>query len=518
MSAARFHIHSIRSSMKESYWVHAFLDSRNLLIAALFAAVFCLCISYPGNLYSDSYGRIDFTKALMAGPTETLNSWNTVTPCYFLYLAYVLTGNIASYTFAQAFFFFYTGLLLIRKTTGTCRTLVYCLYLLNPIFFCVSIYHETGIGVLIGLTGIFLLMNIDPKELGPFDKGICYFFIMLSSFVAFGFRANTFTVLPALLLILFFFNSSAMGHKILCTAFLFGGLFLTILIPKLLNIDTMSSVSLSFLWEMGENIGSMPDEKQEQYKQYLDDLFGEGATEKLAAWSRCEGILGLEDKTSDEYRDYLIFTFGSSAAERLLQGKTQKWPLRQTASFQWEVEEFSQTSISQVGLGKIFAKYLALYIREPAASLWTKARFISYTLGISPQLKLLEWNYDRWERGKEFGMSDSQRRHQFIKAYRFVVNKSFFPLRPWLILLIALACTGLKLKLQKQRIQDSLECQLILISVFYYGAFLINNQTMEFRYFYPAFYLLTLTILSSLASLTKYSSAFTSAIARRFRP
>ncbi len=470
--------------MEESFWGKSFLHSRNILIASLLMAVLCLCISYPGNLYSDSYGRIDLAGQLpgiirdvLRGSPQEIHSWNTVTPCYFLAFLYALTGNIASYTFVQSFFFLFTALLLLRRIADRGRHFVYAFYLLNPLFVCVSIYHETGIGVVIGLVGLLLLLNADPEGMGRVDRGVFFFLIALASFVAFGFRANTFTVLPVLLLIVFV-RHKAWARRLLCAAFLFLGLFLNSFIPRLLKIDTMSSVSLSFLWEMGQNIASMPEKEHEEHKDYLDDLFGEGATERLCEWAG-----------------------GSDAGDR-------PGTIRRVASFSWEVPDFSREAISDAGLGKIFGKYMGLYVRAPGASIRTKFRFMSYTLGIFPPLSLQEWDYDRWERGKEFGMSDSRMRHRFMAAYRIAVNRTFFPLRPWLVLLVSLVCVFFKLRLTGVRIRDSLDCQMILVSVFYYGAFLLNNQSMEFRYFYPAFYLLSLTIIGSIPVLASAAAGF----------
>lgn len=463
--------------MEESFWVKSFLHSRNLLITALLMAVLCLCVSYPGNLYSDSYGRIELAgqlpgilRGVLSGSPEHVSSWNTVTPCYFLAVFQALTGNIATFTFVQAFFFFFVTLLLIRRLAGNHRHLAYALYLVNPIFFCVSVYHETGIGVVIGLVSLLVLLGDGScPGSGPLDRAVYFFLITLASFVAFGFRANTFTVMPVLLLMVFF-RQGARLHKILCAVFLFLGLFLNSFIPRLLRIDTMSSVSLGFVWEMGENIASMSGADYEENKDYLDDLFGDGATGRLCAWARNPG-------DGDE-----------------------SLPLRRVASFSWEVADFSREAISSVGLGKIFARYLALFARAPLPSLATRFRFMGFTLGINPALGLQEWDYDRWERGKEFGMSDSRARHLFMSAYRVAVNRGFLPLRPWLVLLVACVLVFLKLRLTGGRARGCLDFQMIGVSVFYYGAFLLNTQSMEFRYFYPAFYLLSLTIIGCLAT------------------
>ena len=182
----------------------------------------------------------------------------------------------------------------------------------------------------------------------------------VAAFVTFGFRANSFTVIPALLVIIAITQKRIL-HKALAAAAVCCGLLLVILIPRALHIDTMSSVSLSFIWEMGENIMSMDGEKQAAYRDYLDNLFGPGSTERLVRWGKCEGIPGLEDKSSDEYKEYLIDTFGTDSARRLLESADPHWPLRRTASFLWELDDFSSKKISDVGLGNVFSKYHMLF-------------------------------------------------------------------------------------------------------------------------------------------------------------
>ena len=159
-------------------------------------------------------------------------------------------------------FFFYTTLL--KRLVPKYKFLTYFLYITNPIFFCVSIYYETGIGVVIGLVSLILLLNIDIKKLNLVDKVLSFILLSLASFVSFGYRANTFTILPALIVIVLI-RQKAKVQRLLSIASFFVGLGLVVLIPKLLHINTMSSVSLSFIWEMGHNIANMPSQKQSDY-------------------------------------------------------------------------------------------------------------------------------------------------------------------------------------------------------------------------------------------------------------
>ncbi len=461
-----------------SVFVHAFRENSSTCIVALFAAAFCLLVSYPGNLYSDSYGRIGLAQRLktivggvLEGKPLPVSFWLTVTPSYFLAFFYYLTGNIAAFTFVQAFAFFYVTLLLLQKLCPRYRFFACLLVICNPLFFCVSIYHETGIGAVIGMEIFLLLLDADVPRMGLFDRIVVFFLLFFASFVTFGFRANALTVLPPLVAFFVLYQKELLG-RILYLAALCGGILAVVLIPRALHIDTMSSVSAGFVWEMGTSIAYMSPDKQPEYLDYLDDLFGEGYTRRLSAYI---GPMGK---------------FNANICSM------------------FELEGGAGADISRVGLRKIFAKYVGLYAKAPSDSLRTKGFFVAQVLGTGRwPLHLWEWDYDRWGRGAEFGLSDSFQRHIFMNLYEVAVTKTFFPLRPYAVLLLAVLAVCLRLRLCHVQLRDCPEWRLIVLAVFYYVAFAIDTQSMEFRYFYPAFFLLAMSVISSVAAAADAATA-----------
>lgn len=466
--------YNLIGDIKRSYFVQAFINNQGLCIAALIVAAICLLVSYPGNLYSDSYGRFGLVKKLkqitydaIKGHPQNVSSWLNVTPTLFMAFFYYLTGNLASYAFAQAFFFFYVTMILVKRLCKRCRFLAYILFASNPVFFCVSTYYEIAVGCAIGVAALVLLLTIDESKLKPLDKILQALLIAFSGYVTFGFRYNAFTMIPVFVVLAYFFQRSMRG-KIVAIVVLFLGLLFVAVIPKFLNIKPLSRSCDGFIWKMGTTFARMPPEKYERNKCYLDDFFGDGSTERLA-----NGLKSLYG--SDNFNTNICYMF--------------------------DIEGFSVGNMTNVGLKKIFQKYILLFLKEPKAAINTELLFGAYVLGIPPrQIYLWEWDYDRWERGREFGLNDSKMRHRFMDAYRIVVERTYIPLHPWLMLLITCFFVFIKLKFFRIKILDSLEAWLILLAIFYYGAFVINTQSMEFRYFYPAFYCLALADISCISA------------------
>lgn len=142
-----------------------------------------------------------------------------------------------------------------------------------------GVYYEASIGCVTAIIVILLLIWKWRLLQSRFDKVISVFLLVFSSFICFGYRANAFSILPALFIVVWlrekkFFVRTA----IICSIFL--GFVCSSFIPKALNINTMSSYAAGFAWEIVSTIQSMDAENKEKYNNYLDDIFGEGATAK----------------------------------------------------------------------------------------------------------------------------------------------------------------------------------------------------------------------------------------------
>ena len=139
---------------------------------------------------------------------------------------------------------------------------------------CASVFYEPGIGCVSGIAALVLLLDSVQIEKSKLDRIIEALLIVLFSFVTFGYRANAFTIIPVIVVYVLILQCSRMKKLIALTS-LFVGFILIPIFAKLFCIDTMSSVSAGFTWEILTVIQRFDLEKQEQYINYLDEI-GEG--------------------------------------------------------------------------------------------------------------------------------------------------------------------------------------------------------------------------------------------------
>ena len=198
----------------------------------------------------------------------------------------------------------------------------------------------------------------------------------------------------------------------------------------------------------------MPDEQQAEYITYLDDIAGEDAT-----------LNSIKVNSSDNICPMI---FGEGTVNR--------------SSLQ---EDGAQANVIK--------KYISFSLNEPKQFLKTKWHFISSMMGISQPLSVAEWDYNRNDSMSSYHFNDSPARHAFHEAYPQFIYYFSFLLRPWIVFLAVLVLLVLAGKfLSESRCVKRMEWISYFTAVFYYGAFLINTQSLEFRYFYPSCLLLLL--------------------------
>lgn len=151
--------------MKNSYYIRQFQKHWYLILLSVILAGVCTIIASPGIMYADSYGRVDFAytitdciKKFLTGQRAAIaaKSWLTVTPSFFIAISRWLTGDIVLYTLVQAYLFFLSSFLLIRRFCSPYKGLQYVLMAISPLFYAVSVYYEAGIGC---VTGIVILIS-----------------------------------------------------------------------------------------------------------------------------------------------------------------------------------------------------------------------------------------------------------------------------------------------------------------------------------------------------------------------
>lgn len=457
----------IMKTFRESLFIKSLKDNRNLIILSLIMSCICVCITYPGIFYYDSYERIreayEIKKLIinaLRGINERTEMWLTITPSYFMAICLEMTGNIAWYTICQAFFFFYGSFLLIKRLAKNLRIVQYIAYIINPLFYCVSVYYEAGIGCVSSLVFLVLIVWERKTLENIIDKIALIVLTILFSFMSFGYRANAFTVLPVIILLIFLWNQRKRIKVILLSSIMLG-LVLVNVVPKWLAVDTMSSASGGFVWEIITTIQNMDWRKQAEYIDYLDNIGGSGATAYAVQVSNKENIVNCLS--------------GQINASTVSTGDNPK---------------------------EILKKYVKLAINEPVTFFQTKRDFIYATLGITTPLGVWEWNYNRADRMGEFGFSDTETRQKFMDVYVNFTEYMKVLRMPWFMFLISFVLLLLERKINKTtKTGINLQDGIFLMAVFYYMAFLINNQSMEFRYFYPSCYLLVIMNISLLVEI-----------------
>ncbi|MBQ8072603.1 MAG: hypothetical protein IJ231_02455 [Clostridia bacterium] len=420
-------------------------------------ALLCTLISYPGIWYSDSFVRVTTGGAVLNAVVkaltghrivvETFNAFSVI-PSFFMAASLGLTGHVALYTFAQAFAFFAALFLLIRELDPPYRRAQSVLYALSPVFYGASVYYEANIGSLVGLIALVLLFRRAGEEQTRGERAASFLLVALASFVTFGYRANALTVIPVLAVYLFRTRRgwARRGLPLLAMAF---GLLMVKLVPWAFGVQSLSNGATGFVWEMVTAIQRLDPAEQAEYQDYLDDVFGEGATRAVLATS-------TEVSAND---------------------------------FMWG-EAINAGKMSAPGvMGRVTGKYLRLLREKPLALLGVKLDFVRRAMGIGETLDDSEYDYNRWNGMGEYGFNDSLQRRAFHASYLRAHDVfGFYTRHPWLPFLVTLAMV-LTEHFRKSR-KRGLYALLLWLAVFYYGAYLAVIVGFELRFFYPALFLL----------------------------
>lgn len=461
-------INWVKENIIGSFYYKKVRENAVIIFASLLIAMFCVLISYPGILYSDSYGRVDTAdkvrvaiNLLLSGQRaliEPIECWITLVPSVFIAIARMLTGNIATYTLAQSFAFFLVSFLLIKRIGTSYKWLQYILFVINPLFYTEAVYYEASVGCVIGIVAMVLILDSGRNEKNIFDKMIEFGLLALASFVAFGYRANAFTIIPVLAIYIMIQKWHAL-KKVWVTIALVTGLLLVLFVPKMLKVDTMGSSMAGFVWEMLVSINEMEPEKKEEYIDYLDELAGEGATESALS----------------VVSDYVVLSYMGS-----------------------DIDAYALSADGATGT--VLKKYGEFILREPASYFETKLDFTLKTLGVTEKLRNDEYNYNLIERMWEWGFNDTNERLMFYRQY-YAVNNLLgeFILRPWIVYVVSIALVVYEwVKKSKNR---ELYVFLLLLAIFYYGAYVVNTQSFELRYFYPSLYMMWIMDIAILARI-----------------
>lgn len=439
------------------YYGKRIAQGRSLWLWSAALALLCTLVSYPGIWYSDSYVRVATGGAVLNAVVKTLTGHRfpldtgnafSVTPSFFMAASLGVTGHVALYTFAQAFAFFAAVFLLIRELNPAGRKLQSALFAVCPLVYGMSVYYEAGIGCFAGIAALILLFRRAGVEKSRGDRALEFLLVAFASFVAFGYRTNALTVIPVLVFCLFRLKAEKAKKALVLLALVCGILF-TKALPWVFDIRSQSTATSGLVWEMLTVIQRMDPEAREEYRDYLDEIGGEGSTRKALAASN-EATAG---------------------------------------SFMWG---------GDLGIGKMSApgataaalkKYAGLIAAKPLDWLRVKRDFVLRAMGVGHTLDYSEYNYNRWDQMADYGFNDSLQRHAFYDS--FMGTCAFlgaYTLHPWLPFLISLVMVVAEAVRKSAR--RGLYAAVLWTAAFYYLAYLLDTPAFDFRYFYPSLLLM----------------------------
>lgn len=455
-------------------WIN---NNKGMIFACVIISTFLCFLSYPGIIYSDSYSRIDSALGIKSAIQALFNAqsdytgmkmWITVLPSFFIMLSIEIVGSIVLYTFVQCLLLFIMSYSFVGQLSEKAHKLWnYACVTLLPVLWAYGVYYEAGVGCITAIMMLLLIIWKWSVLESTFDKIITFILLVFSSFVCFGYRANAFVIIPALLLIIILKERKAfrvfMFFGSVCV-----GLLLSVFVPSALKINTMSSYAGAFIWETVSTIQSMDEVKQKEYSTYFDDIFGEGVT-----------AAALEKNTYDKY---------DSSINPILWGNA------------FDIDEISTRENS----ADVLKKYFELIVNEPGSYIGVKWEFISHTLGINKPLKFAEYNYNRDNRMGTglYSFNDSKPRRIYVDSFILFMEYMEIFRKPWILFLISgVLIIVFRVSFYGRKKNINLYEASYAVALFYYGGFLLNTQSFEFRYFFPSFLLLFFIIISVTADM-----------------
>lgn len=235
-----------------------------------------------------------------------------------------------------------------------------------------------------------------------------------------------------------------------------------LLTPRIINIDTMNTHTMGMIWEMVSIVDNIDD--SDMCDGILDPIGGEGATERALV--------------TNTYKD-------SNASVNSI----------------WWGEPFEMYMIAG-DLPEEYIKkaYIALVKAYPMEFIKVKSIFAANTLGFNGPLCDREYYYNRDDFMYNLGMRDSAGRHFFFDIFMKYNSTVKIHRYPWIFFATATILYALKCLVNKKMVFSFQEISLCT-ALCYYGAFLINTQAFEFRYFFPAWVLLTWYIVGGILEL-----------------
>ena len=227
------------------------------------------------------------------------------------------------------------------------------------------------------------------------------------------------------------------------------GFLLVSVIPKAVNINTMSSYIGGFIWEIISVIQTMDEDDQQEYVDYLDDIFGEGVT-----------AVAVGQSTYEEFHSDINSIWWGNP---------------------FDINEISQKE----NVRAVLKKYFGMMQEKPSTFFITKGRFMAHTMGVNMPLRFVAYPYNEWDNMQDYGFNDSRQRETLVEYINAYMEFMCVFRMPWILFAVAFILIVIwRGKYLENKKEMTMQEASFLIALFYYGAYILNTQSFEFRYFH----------------------------------
>ena len=208
-------LNCVNNEIKESIYVKWVKKNIGLICLCAFISAFICILTYPGIMYTDSYARTNMTtdlklslEAFLFGHSEmnAFSAWITIIPSFFILLSKEIAGSVVLYTYLQCFFFIL--ITIVMGDTFVCnkhriwnRICILCI----PVIWAYGVYYEASVGCVTAIMTMILLIYKYQKIEKTMDKIFTITLLVFATFIALGYRANAFTVVPFFVFVYFFY-------------------------------------------------------------------------------------------------------------------------------------------------------------------------------------------------------------------------------------------------------------------------------------------------------------------------
>lgn len=432
-----------------------------LILLACLCAVISVAMTtllYPFIYTADGDARWQIALQLLNGqdPAQTLLAPMQIV---VMSICYWLTHSYAAYTlFQSAILLFSLGLLshsfvqqgnvvsdLLRQSRwfSVLSIVIFC-----PITIIFSIILTDSSGTVAGLALVLaLLFQESSGRISPY-RAFYYLSLLFGFLLAFGFRLNSITTIPAFLLIIFCFRKCGFRRKMLELFCMGASIVVIFCIPRMLNLSSTSPEVLGWTWEMVSALKKHHSEDLERRLKVAGDVPG------------------------------AVKRFNNRASNEIFWGPFAPFPAFVIAT--------------PAVAGQLRAIYLDTIISNPIEFAKSKLELARAVFGISePLIHPLRGVHFMDGAGASYGIKTNAPREFLRDLYvDCIEGLSCISLRPFQLFLLSFVLVALCPAIKALRPNIHRYIATILVSFSYYAAFVINTQAMEFRYYAPAFFLL----------------------------